>query len=299
MCRWSSNRSAARPCASACCPSKARAASPRPPPRRRFRSTGRCGSNRPGRNPAARDRDADPPAEERVPHRRPDRRRVECLRDFGNALTVRIEGADGGVVQQLRVDGETGSVTFPLGDAPRARFRRRRAAIRPPRRFDPIGTDRAVIGSHARRTRAGSVADRDQRLGDVHPSAVRRVRSDRTEGVHAGQGQPGTFAGALPARRCLPLDVSWSPRANRRDDGRIREDDGPAGDAAALDVRLSAIAPHTGRTEEIIGVARTFREKKLPCDTLIYLGTVSRPRLEYAQRRVHLASEEFSRPEED
>ena len=36
----------------------------------------------------------------------------------GNALIIRIEAADGGVVQQLRVDGETGGVTFPLGDAP-------------------------------------------------------------------------------------------------------------------------------------------------------------------------------------
>ena len=36
----------------------------------------------------------------------------------GNALIIRIEAADGGVVQQLRVDGETGGVTFLIGDAP-------------------------------------------------------------------------------------------------------------------------------------------------------------------------------------
>jgi alpha-glucosidase len=36
----------------------------------------------------------------------------------GKALTIRIEAADGRVVQQLRIDVETGGVTFPLGDAP-------------------------------------------------------------------------------------------------------------------------------------------------------------------------------------
>ena len=32
-----------------------------------------------------------------------------------------------------------------------------------------------------------------------------------------------------------------------------------------------------GGPDEILGVARTFREKKLPCDTLIYLGTEFAP----------------------
>jgi hypothetical protein len=36
----------------------------------------------------------------------------------GTALIIRVDRADGGVVQQLRVDRETGGVTFPLGDAP-------------------------------------------------------------------------------------------------------------------------------------------------------------------------------------
>jgi alpha-glucosidase/alpha-D-xyloside xylohydrolase len=41
----------------------------------------------------------------------------------------------------------------------------------------------------------------------------------------------------------------------------------PPRDAGAMDVRLSAVEPHGG-PEEILGVAKTFREKKLPCDAL-------------------------------
>jgi alpha-glucosidase/alpha-D-xyloside xylohydrolase len=45
----------------------------------------------------------------------------------------------------------------------------------------------------------------------------------------------------------------------------------------ALDVRLYASSRTLDGPAEILGVARTMREKKLPCDTLIYLGTEFAP----------------------
>ena len=45
-----------------------------------------------------------------------------------------------------------------------------------------------------------------------------------------------------------------------------------------LDVRLQAVAPHAGRARtRSMWVAQTMREKKLPCDALIYLGTEFTP----------------------
>ena len=59
---------------------------------------------------------------------------------------------------------------------------------------------------------------------------------------------------------------------------RVRAHHGAAGDAGALDARLPAVASHARRDPtRSLGVARTMREKKLPCDTLIYLGTEFAP----------------------
>jgi len=42
---------------------------------------------------------------------------------------------------------------------------------------------------------------------------------------------------------------------------------------AAVELRLSTIAPHPCQRREIIQEAKTFREKKLPSTAMIYLGT--------------------------
>ena len=51
-----------------------------------------------------------------------------------------------------------------------------------------------------------------------------------------------------------------------------------------------------GAPEEILQEAKTFREKKLPCDAMIYLGTDFCPeRLEHAQRRIYVERQSVSR----
>jgi alpha-glucosidase/alpha-D-xyloside xylohydrolase len=42
-------------------------------------------------------------------------------------------------------------------------------------------------------------------------------------------------------------------------------------------IRLPAVARTLAGPEEVMRIARTFREKKLPCDALIYLGTEFTP----------------------
>ena len=94
-------------------------------------------------------------------------------------LTVRVADAAGKTVQELTVD-ETGALEFLIGDAPLLGVRRRRAAIRSPRRRrrDAQRAGR-LPAADPRRPRAGAVADRHRGMGPLHPSAVRRLRPAR------------------------------------------------------------------------------------------------------------------------
>ena len=88
-------------------------------------------------------------------------------------------------------------------------------------------------------------------------------------------GSDGTFT---PADRLPPLDVflavSDDPKALMREYARITG-------FAALPPLWAFGYMQSHRTlagpDEIMGVARTFREKQLPCDALIYLGTEFTP----------------------
>jgi alpha-glucosidase/alpha-D-xyloside xylohydrolase len=89
-------------------------------------------------------------------------------------------------------------------------------------------------------------------------------------------GSVGRFA--PPAEQALPLDVfvvaSRDPAVIMREYARITG-------LPELPPRWALGYQQSSRTlagpEEILGVARTFREKRLPCDALIYLGTEFAP----------------------
>jgi len=103
---------------------------------------------------------------------------------------------------------------------------------------------RRLPARDARHARAGAVAHGHRRLGAVHSPAIRRVRPHRSVGrgsrcIHASVGVQ-----EMPARWTLGYQQSH------------RTLNGP---------------------DEILRVARTLREKKLPCDSLIYLGTEFTP----------------------
>jgi len=180
-------------------------------------------------------------------------------------LTIRIEAKDGRLVQQLRVDSATGSLNFILGDKP-------------------------VLG-----------------FGEGGPQFDRRGTTDR---MHSGQGgyQLRTHGGRVPIQWLIGTS-GWAMYIHQPygtfdltgEEGRMD----PPDQAAALPLDIFIIgAPEpaqvmaeyvrlTGRPEmpplwsfgylqshrtlsgpeEIKWVARTMREKKLPCDALIYLGT--------------------------
>ncbi len=136
-------------------------------------------------------------------HRGPSRGRSPVRRDWRltvstEPLAIRVEAPDGRLIQQIRIDGETGAFTFHLGDGPGPRPGRRRPAVRSAR-LGRSDAERAggIPAADARRPRTRALADRHQRLGDVRPSAGGTFDLTGTEGRFTPAGPPSA----------LPLDL--------------------------------------------------------------------------------------------
>jgi alpha-glucosidase/alpha-D-xyloside xylohydrolase len=179
-------------------------------------------------------------------------------------LSFRVEDAAGKQIQTLTIDAVTGGLRFHTGEAP-------------------------LLG-----------------LGEGGPQFDRRGSQDR---MRSGQGgyQLRTHGGRVPIPWIIGT-AGWAlfvhQPAGAFDFTSAESSFTPAaGSAAMLDVFVSAarepavlMAEYAGLTghaelpalwtfgyqqshrtlagrEEILAEARTFREKKLPCDTMIYLGT--------------------------
>jgi len=180
-------------------------------------------------------------------------------------LAIHVQTAEGRPVQRLGLDPETGSLSFLLGDGP-------------------------VLG-----------------LGEGGPQFDKRGSADR---MRSGQGgyRLRTHGGRVPIQWLIGTG-GWAMFIHQPygavdltgKEGRFD----PAAGAASLPLDLfivgtsepsqvmAELARLTGYPEmpplwtlgyqqshrtlasrdEVIGIARTFREKKLPCDALIYLGT--------------------------
>jgi alpha-glucosidase (family GH31 glycosyl hydrolase) len=180
-------------------------------------------------------------------------------------LTFAVETASGELVQRLKIDRESGAVTFSTGSAP-------------------------ILG-----------------LGEGGPQFDRRGSTDR---MRSGQGgfELRTHGGRVP----IPWVIGTSGWAmffhqpfGTFDFTGAESSFHPASPAAALPLDIFVVVSHDPRTimaeyagltgrpelpplwslgyqqshrtlagrEEILEEARTFREKRLPCDAMIYLGT--------------------------
>ncbi|HEX5439134.1 MAG TPA: TIM-barrel domain-containing protein, partial [Gemmatimonadaceae bacterium] len=200
-----------------------------------------------------------------------------------NPLTVRVDSQDGRTIQQLHIDEATGTVTFPLGDGPvfglgegGPQFDRRGARYRM----------HSGQGGYELRTHGGRVP-----IPWLIGTAGWAMFIHHPYGTFDLTGADGRFAPGLPR----------GPRGAGGDDDRER----PADVDEALPLDLFVVGAHeptevmreyarlTGYPEVpplwafgyqqshrtitsrdvVMSVARTFREKHLPCDALIYLGT--------------------------
>jgi alpha-glucosidase/alpha-D-xyloside xylohydrolase len=182
-----------------------------------------------------------------------------------NPLIIRVERADRSIVQDLRIDEATGGFSFRLDDGPilglgegGRQFDRRGA----------VDNMRSGQGGYALRTHGGRVPV--QWL--IGTSGWGMFIQEPT-GTFDLSGKEGKFT---PQRRALalPLDIFV---VTPREPARIMAEYSRLTGHPEMPPLWSLGYQQSHRTlasrELVLSIARTFREKKLPCDVLIYLGT--------------------------
>ena len=181
-------------------------------------------------------------------------------------LEFRVADARGTAVQTVKLDADTGAVHFTIGDAPVLGFGEGGA------QFDRRGVVdqmRNGQGGYQLRTHGGRVpiqwliGTRGWALFIHQPFGTFDLKS-----------QTGTLTPAQTDDRTLPLDcfvvVSKDPAEIMREYARITgmPEMPPLWSFGYQQSHRTLAGP-----DEIMWVAKTMREKALPCDALIYLGT--------------------------
>lgn len=214
----------------------------------------------------------------------PQARQVRCgnlvVKFSPDPLTIRIEAKDGRLVQQLRPDAQTGALTFLLGDKPVLGFGEGGP------QFDRRGetyTNRNGQGGYRLRTHGGRVpiqwliGTSGWAMLIHHPVGSFDLTGPEGRLTPRGIDRPeSSVAGALAGSPAgaLPLDVfivgAREPAQVMAEYARLtgKPELPPLWTFGYLQSHRTLAGP-----EEIQWVARTMREKKLPCDALIYLGT--------------------------
>jgi alpha-glucosidase (family GH31 glycosyl hydrolase) len=180
-------------------------------------------------------------------------------------LTFNIETAAGEIVQRLTLERESGALTFITGDSPLLGLGEGGP------QFDRRGsTDRMRSGQGGYRlgTHGGRVP-----IPWLIGTAGWAMFIHQPYGAFDFTGPESKFQPA-PPEAALPLDIFL---VASREPATIMAEYARLTGLAELPPLWSLGYQQSHRTlasrEEVLAEAKTFREKKLPCDALIYLGT--------------------------
>jgi alpha-glucosidase/alpha-D-xyloside xylohydrolase len=184
-------------------------------------------------------------------------------------LTIQVDAAGGRPVQRLRIDNKTGSLIFQLGEGPvlglgegGPQFDRRGSADRM----------RSGQGGYRLRTHGGRVPI-PWLIGTRGRWAMFIHQPYGALDLTGKEGKEGRFDPARGAGS-LPLDVFI---VGATEPEQIMAELANLTGHPEMPPLWTLGYQQSHRTlagrEEVLGVAKTFREKKLPCDALIYLGT--------------------------
>ena len=195
--------------------------------------------------------------------------------------TLHVERRDGSLVQKLTLDAAAPTMSFLLPKGPLLGF----GAGGP--QFDRKGiTDRmrSGQGGYQLRTHGGRVPIQFLIGTDGWGMYIHKPELSSTPGPQGAPPSPPVFdlSGSkgrmLPPGDAAPLDVfitsSKDPATIVGDFARItgRAELPPLWSFGYMQSHRTLAGP-----DEVMGIARTFREKNLPCDALIYLGTEFTP----------------------
>ena len=181
-----------------------------------------------------------------------------------NPVSITIETKARRLVQRLRLDPESGAVSFLIGDGPLLGLGQGGP------QFDRRGSSdrmRSGQGGYQLRTHGGRVPIQWLIGTDGWAMYIHQPL-----GTFDFTGKEGRFD--PPADAPLPLDLFVIGTSNP---AAIMKEYANLTGHAEMPPRWSLGYLQSHRTlagpDEVLSVARTFREKKLPCDALIYLGT--------------------------
>ena len=187
------------------------------------------------------------------------------IRLTSNPLVLSIATPKGEPVQQIKLDGETGAVTFATGSAPLLGLGEGGP------QFDRRGS--------VDRMRSGQGGYQLRTFGGRVPIQWLVGTAGWAMFLHAPYGT-FDFTGAeskfLPVSKeaALPLDLFF---VTSKEPAMIMAEYARITGHAELPPLWSFGYQQSHRTlasrEAVLAEAKTFREKKLPCDTMIYLGT--------------------------
>ncbi|HEX8764572.1 MAG TPA: TIM-barrel domain-containing protein [Candidatus Acidoferrum sp.] len=182
-----------------------------------------------------------------------------------NPLQAVVQNSKGDVVQNLTIDSETGSVSFSIGDSPLLGLGEGGP------QFDRRGSKdemRSGQGGYQLRTHGGRVP-----IPWLIGTAGWALYFHQPFGAFDFIGTEGKFM-PQDSPSALPLDIfiviSQQPKILMAEYARLTgHPELPPLWSFGYQQSHRTLASHA----EVLAEAKTFREKKLPCDTLIYLGT--------------------------
>jgi alpha-glucosidase (family GH31 glycosyl hydrolase) len=196
-------------------------------------------------------------------------RRVKCgelmVSLSANPLTIRVEGKAGRVVQRLTCDSATGNFSFQTGESPLLGLGQGGPQFDRRGKVDRMGSGQAgyQLATHGAKVPIQFLIGTSGWAIYIHQPL----------GAFDLTGKEGLFQAPNP-QASLPLDVfvigAQEPTAILGEYAKIT---GYPEMAPLWSFGYQQSHRTLGPPEEIVQEAKMFRNKKLPCDTMIYLGT--------------------------
>jgi alpha-glucosidase len=182
--------------------------------------------------------------------------------------TITVETALGAVVQRLAFNAAASGMSFLLGDGPLL------GLGEGGQQFDRKGsTDRMIIGQGGYRLATHGTRAPVQWLVGTDGWAMFIHQPYGTFDFTGTQGKFNSGAGPMVPLQ-LFIVASRDPKVIMREYARLT---GFAELPALWTLGYQQSHRTLAGADEVLAIARTFREKKLPCDALIYLGTEFTP----------------------
>jgi len=186
-----------------------------------------------------------------------------------NPLTFRVEAKGGRVVQELAWDAQTGRLSFQIGDGPVLGLGQGGPQFDRRGNLDRMGSGQGGyrLGTHGGKVPVQLAIGTSGWAFFIH----------QPSGAFDLTGKPGQFLPGGPdgtPQAALPVDVFV---IGAREPSAVLAEYAQITGHAAMPPLWAFGYQQSHRTlgppEEILEEARKFREKKLPCDAMIYLGT--------------------------